>query len=53
MTTNEIPSNQYEEYTSSIFGAAVPKAELHNPRVLLRLEILRSPLMVSWYPWWM
>ncbi len=26
-----IPPNQYEEYTNSIFGNAVPKAELHNP----------------------
>jgi uncharacterized protein (AIM24 family) len=26
-----IPPNQYEEYTNSVFGNAVPKAELHNP----------------------
>ncbi len=26
-----IPPNQYEEYSNSIFGNAVPKAELHNP----------------------
>ncbi|MDQ6659345.1 MAG: AIM24 family protein [Chloroflexota bacterium] len=27
-----IPQNQYEEYTNSPFGNAVPKAELHNPK---------------------
>ncbi|MBV9617438.1 MAG: AIM24 family protein [Ktedonobacteraceae bacterium] len=37
MTTNEIPVNQYEEYTNSIFGTAVPKAELHNPKGPLKV----------------
>lgn len=32
MTANEIPVNQHEEYATSMFGAAVPKAELHNPK---------------------
>lgn len=27
-----IPPNQYEEYSNSMFGNAVPKAELHNPK---------------------
>ncbi|MBX5451188.1 MAG: AIM24 family protein, partial [Thermogemmatispora sp.] len=27
-----VPPNQYEEYGSSPFGNAVPRAELHNPR---------------------
>src|SRR5579863_4323310 len=27
-----IPPNQYEEYSNSPFGSAVPKAELHNPK---------------------
>lgn len=27
-----VPPNQYEEYTNSMFGAAVPKAEQHNPK---------------------
>lgn len=27
-----IPANQYEEYSNSMFGNAVPKAELHNPK---------------------
>src|SRR5579883_793553 len=31
------PPNQYEEYTNSIFGNAVPKAELHNPKSPLKL----------------
>jgi uncharacterized protein (AIM24 family) len=29
--------NQYEEYTNSAFGAAVPRAELHNPKGPLRI----------------
>lgn len=32
-----IPPNQYEEYTSSPFGTAVPRAELHNPKGDLRI----------------
>src|SRR5579875_911463 len=32
-----IPPNQYEEYTNSMFGNAVPKAELHNPKGPLRI----------------
>jgi uncharacterized protein (AIM24 family) len=32
-----IPPNQYEEYSNSIFGGAVPKAELHNPKGPLRI----------------
>src|SRR2546421_9074702 len=32
-----IPSNQYEEYANSMFGNAVPKAELHNPKGPLRV----------------
>ena len=32
-----IPPNQYEEYASSAFGNAVPKAELHNPKGPLRI----------------
>lgn len=31
------PPNQYEEYANSSFGAAVPKAELHNPKGPLRI----------------
>jgi len=31
------PPNQYEEYTNSAFGNAVPKAELHNPKGPLRI----------------
>ncbi|WP_069804801.1 AIM24 family protein [Thermogemmatispora onikobensis] len=27
-----VPPNQYEEYSSSPFGNAVPRSELHNPR---------------------
>lgn len=27
-----VPPNQYEEYSNSMFGNAVPKAELHNPK---------------------
>ncbi len=37
MTASEVPTNQYEEYASSIFGAAVPKAELHNPKGPLKV----------------
>lgn len=32
-----VPPNQYEEYGSSPFGNAVPKAELHNPKGPLRI----------------
>ncbi len=32
-----IPPNQYEEYSNSMFGNAVPKAELHNPKSPLKL----------------
>src|SRR5581483_5855202 len=33
-----VPPNQYEEYTSNeAFGAAVPRAELHNPKGPLRV----------------
>src|SRR6266700_3420590 len=32
-----IPPNQYEEYSNSMFGAAVPKTELHNPKGPLRV----------------
>jgi uncharacterized protein (AIM24 family) len=32
-----IPPNQYEEYQNSMFGNAVPKAELHNPKSPLRV----------------
>lgn len=33
-----IPPNQYEEYASnSVFGAQVPKAELHNPKSPLKV----------------
>ena len=32
-----VPPNQYEEYTNSIFGNAVPKTELHNPKSPLKL----------------
>jgi len=32
-----IPPNQYEEYSNSMFGNAVPKAELHNPKGPLRV----------------
>src|SRR5947199_5328462 len=31
------PPNQYEEYANSMFGNAVPKAELHNPKGPLRV----------------
>src|SRR5437660_6946207 len=31
------PPNQYEAYTNSAFGNAVPKAELHNPKGPLRI----------------
>src|SRR6266568_1429966 len=32
-----IPPSQYEEYANSMFGNAVPKAELHNPKGPLRV----------------
>jgi uncharacterized protein (AIM24 family) len=32
-----VPPNQYEEYSNSMFGAAVPKAELHNPQGPLKI----------------
>ncbi len=32
-----VPPNQYEEYNNSIFGNAVPKAELHNPKGPLKI----------------
>ncbi len=32
-----VPPNQYEEYSNSMFGASVPKAELHNPKGPLRI----------------
>jgi len=31
------PPNQYEEYSNSMFGGAVPKAELHNPKGPLKI----------------
>ena len=31
------PPNQYEEYSNSMFGNSVPKAELHNPKGPLRV----------------
>ena len=31
------PPNEYEEYKNSMFGAAVPKAELHNPKGPLKI----------------
>ncbi|GCE04602.1 AIM24 family protein [Dictyobacter aurantiacus] len=31
------PPNQFEEYTNSMFGNSVPKAELHNPKGPLRI----------------
>ncbi|HZU67414.1 MAG TPA: AIM24 family protein [Ktedonobacteraceae bacterium] len=31
------PPNQYEQYENSIFGNAVPKAELHNPKSPLKI----------------
>ncbi|HLH61400.1 MAG TPA: AIM24 family protein [Ktedonobacteraceae bacterium] len=31
------PPNQYEEYENSVFGNAVPKAELHNPKSPLKI----------------
>src|SRR5579859_3215842 len=34
------PPNQYEEYANSQFGAAVPKAELHNPKGPIRVADL-------------
>ena len=32
-----VPPNQYEEYANSMFGNAVPKAELHNPKGPLKV----------------
>jgi uncharacterized protein (AIM24 family) len=32
-----VPPNQYEEYASSMFGNAVPRAELHNPKGPLKV----------------
>ena len=32
-----MPPNQYEEYANSMFGASVPKAELHNPKGPLKI----------------
>jgi uncharacterized protein (AIM24 family) len=32
-----IPPNQFEEYQNSMFGNAVPKAELHNPKSPLHI----------------
>jgi uncharacterized protein (AIM24 family) len=32
-----VPPNQYEEYSNSMFGATVPKAELHNPKGPLKI----------------
>ncbi len=32
-----LPPNQYEEYSNSMLGNAVPKAELHNPKGPLRI----------------
>ncbi|MBV9227794.1 MAG: AIM24 family protein [Chloroflexi bacterium] len=34
------PPNQYEEYSNSMFGNAVPKAELHNPKGPIRIADL-------------
>jgi len=31
------PPNQYEEYSNSMFGGTVPKAELHNPKGPLKI----------------
>ncbi|GAC1364589.1 MAG: hypothetical protein NVSMB44_24200 [Ktedonobacteraceae bacterium] len=31
------PPNQFEEYSNSVFGNSVPKAELHNPKSPLRI----------------
>ena len=31
------PPNQYEEYSNSMFGAGVPKAEAHNPQGPLKI----------------
>jgi len=35
-----VPPNQYEEYGNSMFGAGVPKAELHNPKGPLQVADL-------------
>src|SRR5437764_7136346 len=32
-----VPPNQYEEYGNSVFGNAVPRAELHNPKGPLKV----------------
>ena len=32
-----VPPNQYEEYSKSVFGDQVPKAELHNPKGPLKV----------------
>jgi len=32
-----VPPNQYEEYGNSMFGGAVPKTELHNPKGPLKI----------------
>jgi uncharacterized protein (AIM24 family) len=32
-----VPPNQYEEYANNVFGNAVPKAELHNPKGPIRI----------------
>jgi uncharacterized protein (AIM24 family) len=32
-----VPPNQFEEYSNSMFGNSVPKAELHNPQSPLRI----------------
>src|SRR5690348_889040 len=32
-----VPPNQYEEYSNNMFGNAVPKAELHNPKGPIRI----------------
>ena len=32
-----MPPNQYEEYANNVFGNAVPKAELHNPKGPIRI----------------
>lgn len=32
------PPNQYEEYSNSVFGNSVPRAELHNPKGPLKVS---------------
>src|SRR5437764_2372860 len=39
-----VPPNQYEEYTNSPFGSAVPRAELHNPKGDLRIGDMTIPI---------